>query len=96
MTLRTIRKILLWVCATMLAIVALTYAADGVYVQVRGRPTEQMRVDRVYTAMNRYNEVEYSIGTPISQTCVDALMPHFGYVPCWYLRRHTLQQVKTY
>jgi len=46
-----------------------------------------------YAAMNRWNQVEYSVGTPIIETCVDALMPHFGYVPCWYLRRHTIQQV---
>jgi len=55
-----------------------------------------MKVDRVYLAMNHWNQVENSLGTPIMQTCVDALMPHFGYVPCWYLRRNTLQQVKTF
>jgi len=52
-----------------------------------------MRVDRVYAAMNHWKEVEYSVGAPVMEKCVDALMPHFGYVPCWYLRRHTFQQV---
>ena len=53
-----------------------------------------MKVDRYYAMLDRWNQIEYSTGTPVTQTCVDALMPHFGYLPCWYLRRHTLQQVK--
>jgi hypothetical protein len=26
---------------------------------------------------------------PRSQACVNALFPHAGALPCWYLRRHT-------
>jgi len=52
-----------------------------------------MKVDRVYRAMNHWNQVEYSLGTPVRETCVEALMPHFGYVPCWYLQRHTLRYI---
>ncbi len=58
-----------------------------------GRPLEQMKVGRVYAAMNHWNQVEHSVGTPVTETRIDALMPHFGYVPCLYPRRHTLQQV---
>jgi len=47
----------------------------------------------VYAEVNHYNQVEYSIGTPAIETCIEALLPHFGYAPCWYLRRHTLQQI---
>jgi hypothetical protein len=47
----------------------------------------------VYAAVNHYNQVEYSIGTPVMEQCVDALMPHFGHKPCWYLQRHTIQQI---
>ena len=53
------------------------------------RPTEQVKVDIIYAAENHFNEVEYSVGKQEMQTCLDALMPHFGYKPCWYLRRHT-------
>jgi len=91
---RTIRRILLRVCVAVLCIAALAYLADDLWARFRGRPTEQMKVDRYYAMINRWNETEYSTGTPIVQTCVDAMLPHFGYVPCWYLRQHTLQQVK--
>ncbi len=93
---RTVSKILLWGCLAFVVLTAFTYAADDLWARFRGRPVEQMKVDRVYLAMNHWNQVEYSLGTPIKQTCVDALMPHFGYVPCWYLRRNTLQQVRTF
>lgn len=39
------------------------------------------------------NKTEYSSAPPQDQTCVNALFPHLGYSPCWYLRRHPLKQV---
>jgi len=93
---RTVSKILLGGCLAFVVLTAFIYGVDDLWARFRGRPVEQMKVDRVYLAMNHWNQVEYSLGTPIMQTCVDALMPHFGYVPCWYLRRNTLQQVKTF
>ena len=90
---RLLRKFALWGCLAVTVFAAVVYAGDDLWSRFRGRPIEQMRVDRIYAAMNHWKEVEYSVGTPIMETCVDALMPHFGHVPCWYLRRHTLQQV---
>jgi hypothetical protein len=90
---RAFRKILLRGCFALAGLTALIYAGDDLRARLHGRPVEQVKVDRVYAATNHWNQVEYSVGTPIMETCVDALMPHFGYVPCWYLRRHTLQQV---
>jgi len=90
---RTVRKIALWGCLGLAGLIAFVYAVDDLWARMHGRPVEQIKVGRVYAALNRWNQVEYSVGTPTIQTCVDALMPHFGYVPCWYLRRHTIQQV---
>jgi len=93
---RSVRKTLVWVVLTVAAVTALIYIADDLWARSHGRPVEQMEVDSYYVAMNHWNQLEYSIGKPTMQTCIDALLPHFGYVPCWYLRRHTLQRVKTY
>jgi hypothetical protein len=84
---------MLWGCLATVVLAGLIYAADDLSARLRGRPVELMKVDRIYAAINHFNEVEYSVGTPVRETCVDALMPHFGYVPCWYLRRHTLRQI---
>ncbi len=92
---RKIRLIALKVTAALAALSALLYVADDVSARLRGKPTEQMKVDRIYSAVNHWNEVEYSIGSPEVQTCVDALLPHFGYVPCWYLHKHPIQQVSS-
>ena len=90
---RTIRRIALWGCLVLASLTGLTYLVDDLRARFLGRPVEQIKVGRVYAAVNHYNQVEYSIGTPAIVTCVEALMPHFGYVPCWYLRRHTIQQI---
>lgn len=93
---RLVRKILLRGCLALAILTAFVYLVDDLWARFRGRPVEQMKVDRIYADINHWNEVEYSIGTPTMQTCVDALMPHFGYVPCWYLQRHPIQHIKTF
>jgi hypothetical protein len=90
---RTIRRIALTGCFALVSLTGLIYLADDLWARFRGRPVEQIQVGRVYAAVNHYNQVEYSIGTPAIETCVEAFMPHFGYTPCWYLRRHTIQQI---
>lgn len=90
---RTIRRIALWGCFALLSLAGLIYLVDDLWARFRGRPVEHIQVGRVYAAVNHYNQVEYSIGTPAIEICVEALMPHFGHTPCWYLRRHTIQQI---
>jgi hypothetical protein len=90
---RAVRKIALWGCLALVSLTALLYVADDLWARFRGRPVEQMKVGRYYVAVNHWNQVEYSVGPSVMETCVDALMPHFGNTPCWYLRRHTIQQV---
>lgn len=77
----------------LVSLAAFIYLGDDLWARYRGRPVEQMKVGRLYAAVNHFNEVEYSVGTPVMETCVDALMPHFGYTPCWYLRRHDIRQI---
>jgi len=90
---RTIRRIALWGCLFLVSLTGLTYVADDLCSRYRMRPVEQIKVDRIYADVDHWNHVEYSIGRPIMETCIDALMPHFGYTPCWYLRRHTIRQI---
>ena len=91
--LRTIRKTALVGCLALVSLTVVIYLADDLWARYRGRPVEQMKVGRLYAAVNHFNELEYSVGTPVMETCVDALLPHFGYTPCWYLRRHDIRQI---
>jgi len=90
---RTIRRIALRGCVALVSLAGLVYLADDLCARFRGRPVEQIKIGRVYAAVNHYNQVEYSIGSPAMETCIEALMPHFSHTPCWYLRRHTIQQI---
>ena len=76
-----------------MSLAALLYLGDDLWARYRGRPVEQMIVGRLYAEVNHFNELEYSVGTPVMETCVDALLPHFGHTPCWYLRRHDIRQI---
>jgi hypothetical protein len=90
---RRIRKIALWGCLFLIALTGVIYVGDDLWARYRGRPVEQMQIGRLYADVDRYNDVEYSVGKPVTETCVDALMPHFGYKPCWYLRRHDIEKI---
>jgi len=77
----------------LVSLAAIVYLGDDLWARYRGRPVEQMKVGRLYAEVNHFNELEYSVGTPVMETCVDALLAHFGYTPCWYLRRHDIRQI---
>jgi len=79
--------------SALVSLAALLYLGDDLWARYRGRPVEQMIVGRLYAEVNHFNELEYSVGTPVMETCVDALLPHFGHTPCWYLRRHDIRQI---
>ena len=83
----------MWGGLVLAGLAVLAYAADDLWARHRGRPVEQVKVGMLYADVNHWNEVEYSVGTPVMETCVDALMPHFGYTPCWYRKKHNIRQV---
>jgi hypothetical protein len=88
-----VKAIALWGCLALLSLTASLYVADDLWARFRGRPVEQIKVGRIYLAVNQWNQLEHSVGPSVMEMCVDALMPHFGDTPCWYLRRHTIQYV---
>lgn len=88
-----ILKIIRRICLALFCLAAAIYAGDDVVARLRGKPVQHIKVGLYYAVVNHWNEVEYSVGKPEIQTCVDALMPHFGHKPCWYLRKHPIQQV---
>lgn len=89
---RTIRKILLpdILCGP---VSPLFYAAHGLLAWFRGRPVEQMKVDRVYLA--RKLESGGVLARHADHADVHRrIYAHFAY-SCRYLRRRTRQQAKT-
>lgn len=50
-------------------------------------------VREMYAVKLKNKQTEYMFQPPAPQECVNSLFPHFGDSPCWYLKRHTKQQV---
>lgn len=58
------------------------------------RPTfGSVDVRRQYAVRQKNKKLEYYFDPPESQACVNALLPHFGVKPCWYLNRHRIVQI---
>jgi hypothetical protein len=76
---------------------AIAYAIDWAGVAFPGSRAlyADLRVDHVYTDTNKWHQVEYSRGSPTTERCLNALFPHGGYRPCWYVRRHTMDITNT-
>lgn len=75
----------------------------GDYLQIRYRvwrnhdPYGTVTVQILYAISEKgspgTNKTEYASGDVQDWTCVQALFPHFGYSPCWYLRRRPTKTV---
>jgi hypothetical protein len=86
------------VVVTILSAAGVTLIAYGVdYGVFRSRMAANEGFGQV--TINRYDAVEQKSGKtvflfepPQAQTCVNSLFPRAGYLPCWYLRRHSEQR----
>ena len=52
-------------------------------------------VQRAYVIPTKDGKTTYAFDPPAPQECVNSLFPHYGDQPCWYLKRHTRQEINT-
>lgn len=75
----------------------LVYAGDYLSVRFKipkGRdPFSSVTVHPYYAIHQKNGKTEYDYAQPQTQVCVRSLFPHFGYDPCWYVKRHTHQRI---
>jgi hypothetical protein len=76
----------------------LVYAGDYLSLRLQipnHRPQfGSVMVERYYAVPLKNRKTEYMFDQPVAVTCVHSLFPHFGDPPCWYLSRHTRQQIR--
>jgi hypothetical protein len=53
-----------------------------------------MHVQTLYAVRQKSGRIEYLMGDTAIEPCVHSLFPHMGYVPCWYLSRHTTKRIE--
>jgi hypothetical protein len=49
-------------------------------------------VRHYYAVLQKSGKTTFMFDPPQPWTCVNALFPHGGYLPCWYLARHPEQR----
>jgi hypothetical protein len=84
---------------TMLSLAALTlvaYAIDSLAFRLRVSENRgaygQVTVNHYDAVPQKSGKTEFIFDPPQVESCVNALFPHAGYAPCWYLQRHTEQR----
>lgn len=74
-------------------LLALGYVGDYASVRIpipKGRtPYSTVVVRPYYDVALKSGKSDLYFLDPQKQTCVNSLLPHLGYNPCWYLRKHT-------
>jgi hypothetical protein len=89
------KKPLIAAAVLLVAVYGFDYGSVKLRLSENGKAFDDIRVDQLYTATNKWKVVEWSRGNPVTERCVYSLLPHFGYKPCWYLKRHTTRVTNT-
>jgi hypothetical protein len=81
---------------SVLGLTALAYAVDFAVFRYRvaanRQPYGQITVTSYDAVPQKSGKTQFIFNPPEAQTCVNSLFPREGYVPCWYLQRHTEQR----
>lgn len=56
-------------------------------------PFASVEVKRYYAVPLKNHKTEIMPLDPETETCVQSVFPHFGYSPCWYVRRNRRKQI---
>jgi hypothetical protein len=86
---RLILAALFIVCSIALISYATDYVAFRYRVVTERQPFGQITINSYDAVQQKNGKTEFIFNPPQPQTCVHALFPHAGFVPCWYLQRHT-------
>lgn len=85
-----------WTIAGIVGIAAISFALDYAILEIRvltkRNPYGSVTVNHYYAVLQKNGKTEFIFDPPAPQTCVNALFPHGGALPCWYLSRHPDQR----
>jgi hypothetical protein len=92
----SLKRVILIAISSVLGLALLTYVLDYAVFRYRlatnHQPFRQVTVTSYDAVAQKNGKTQFLFNPPEAQTCVNALFPRQGYVPCWYLQRHTEQR----
>jgi hypothetical protein len=71
---------------------ALDYAVFRVRAAANWSPYGSVTVRHYYAVLQKNGKTVFMFDPPQAWTCVNAVFPHGGSLPCWYLKRHPEQR----
>ena len=90
------RRIFLGGLLFLLGVALLTFAIDfGLFrlrVASNRNPYGSVVVSHYYAVQQKNGKTQFIFDPPAPQACVNALYPHAGMQPCWYVQRHPEQR----
>ncbi len=78
------------------ALCAIVYATDFVSLRIgipRREKLGSVTIHTYYAVKLKNGKTEYDYGGDQIANCSNSLLPQMGVSPCWYLSRHTDQQI---
>jgi hypothetical protein len=91
-----LKRLIVLGLSSALGVTAFVYAVDYAVFRYRvaanRHPFGQVTVTNYDAVQQKSGRTAFIFDPPQAQTCVNALFPEAGYVPCWYLQRHTEQR----
>lgn len=91
------KNLLLRIIGAVILLALMTYVGDYLSVRYKipkGRdPFSTVIIQPYYAIHEKNGRTEYDFAQQQSQVCVRSLFPHFGYSPCWYVKRHADKRI---
>jgi hypothetical protein len=91
-----LRRIFLGVVVVVLGVALLAYGVDFAVYRIRvamnRNPYGSVVVTNYYAILQKNGKTQFIFEPPQPESCVNALFPHAGMRPCWYLSRHPEQR----
>jgi len=91
-----LRRIFLGILLLILGSALLAFGADFVLFRLRvaaeRTPYGSVVVSHYYAVLQKNGKTQFIFDPPAPEACVNALFPHSGMKPCWYLIRHPEQR----
>jgi hypothetical protein len=91
-----LRRIFLTGLVLILGLAILAYGIDFAVFRVRvatnRNPYGSVVVNHYYAILQKNGKTQFIFDPPQPEACVNALFPHGGSQPCWYLSRHPDQK----
>jgi len=91
-----LRRIFRTTLLGILGAAVLTFGADLAIFRIRvwtnRSPYGLVTVNHYYAVAQKSGKTQFIFDPPQAETCANALFPHSGSPPCWYLNRHPDQR----